>query len=417
MAQVYAVAGAKGGVGKTTTVANLGAILASVGADVVAIDADLAAANLGTMLGIDIETDAPTVHDALAGDVPPEAAVYQSSAGVDVVPGSGDLPAYAKADPAELPQVVETFSDADYVLIDGAAGLGHDSAVPLSVADEVVIVSTPDRVALVDAERTRELTERLGGTVAGAVLTRVPPDGPTIDTEAHLDTTIRGLIPQDTALANAETPGDPSVIVAPAAPASVAYYELADELIATSVSHPADLESADDINGSSRDDGISGTTDATGDEIPSSGDSVTESGSETAGSPSSADSHTSPSDGSAVNETEANALHDETDVSIRDAEHGDVTPQEVADTAGETSYDGDDLPVDSAEGRSGRQTADGNGDTDADAEANASDNSDSGADDELTNSSQTGQPDVDDGQDQDEDDTGSTGFFRRLLGR
>jgi ATPases involved in chromosome partitioning len=428
MAQVYAVAGAKGGVGKTTTVANLGAVLASVGADVVVIDADLAAANLGTTLGVDIGTDAMTVHDVLAGDVPPEAAVYQSSAGVDVVPGSSDLEAYAKADPSELVRVIEAFSEVDYIFIDGAAGLGHDSAVPLSVADEVVVVSTPDRVALVDADRTRELTERLGGTVAGAVLTRVPPDGPTIDTDAHLDTAVRGLIPKETGFTETETPGGPLVTVAPLAPASVAYHELADELTAASVPHPAESESGDGIDGSFRDDGASETTDATAqsrsqtaNEISSDGDSAIESGSESAKSPPPADSGVTSGDGSTSRGV--NAELDETDISIPDAEHTDETQQEVADTASNTTYDGDSSSVDSAEQESGQQPVDantnvgGDGDTDADAEADDTGDPDSGADTDNDSDSQTDQTDMDDSREQDRDDSESTGFFTRLLGR
>ncbi|TKX85553.1 cobyrinic acid ac-diamide synthase, partial [Halorubrum sp. SS5] len=174
MATVYAVASAKGGVGKTTTTAALATILADSGADVVAIDADLGMANLAGAVGV--TPGETTLHDALAGEADPEDAVREGPSGLRVVPGATDLDAYAAADPSGLRRVVEAFDDADYVFVDAGAGLSHDSTLPLAIADETLLVSTPERSALGDTEKTRQLTERLGGTVAGAAITRVTDD-------------------------------------------------------------------------------------------------------------------------------------------------------------------------------------------------------------------------------------------------
>ncbi|MFC6752822.1 AAA family ATPase, partial [Halorubrum tibetense] len=201
MATVYAVASAKGGVGKTTTTAAVATLLAGSGADVVAIDADIGMANLADALGID--PSGTTIHDVLAGDASPTDAVHAGPAGLRVIPGETDLDAYAAADPSRLSDVVEAFDDADYVLMDAGAGLSHDSTLPLGIADESLLVSTPERSALGDTEKTRQLAERIGGHVAGAAITRVDSgsDDAADDVVGELlDTTVLARIPEDTAV-------------------------------------------------------------------------------------------------------------------------------------------------------------------------------------------------------------------------
>ena len=232
MATVYAVASAKGGVGNTTTTAALATVLAESGADAVAIDADLGMANLADVIGV--TPGEATVHDVLAGDADPTAAVHEGPSGLRVVPGATDLDAYAAADPAGLRGIVEAFDGADYVFVDAGAGLSHDSSLPLAIADETLLVSTPERSALGDTEKTRQLTERLGGTVAGAAVTRVTDDADEVVT-ALLDAPVLGRVPEDEAVARAAAANRPLLAVAPDAPATRAYRDLARALTGADV--------------------------------------------------------------------------------------------------------------------------------------------------------------------------------------
>lgn len=238
MATVYAVASAKGGVGKTTTTAAVATLLADSGADVVAIDADLGMANLAESVGV--TPGGITLHDVLAGAADPPDAVHAGPAGLRVVPGAADLEAYAAADPSGLREVVAAFDDADYVFVDAGAGLSHDSTLPLGLADETLLVSTAERSALGDTEKTRQLTERLGGSVAGVAITRLDPataaDDRPVDAVAEtLDVPVLGRIPEDDAVLRAVEAAQPLPVFAPDAPATRAYRDLTRALTGAAI--------------------------------------------------------------------------------------------------------------------------------------------------------------------------------------
>ena len=237
MVRVYAIASAKGGVGKTTTTANLGATLADTGADVVVIDGDIGMANLGAALGV--HPHGSTLHDALSGDVEPVAAAYDGPSGLTVVPGDTSLEAFSAADPQRLQAVVDAFDDADFVLIDVGAGVSHETSLPLSVADAVVLVSTPERDALVDTEKTRQLTDRLGGAVAGAVLTRTDEATPVEEIiSGTLPADVLTTVPEDEAVRESIAVGEPLVSYAPHSEAAAAYRRLVTQLTGLEPSPP-----------------------------------------------------------------------------------------------------------------------------------------------------------------------------------
>jgi septum site-determining protein MinD len=234
MGRVYAVASAKGGVGKTTTVANLGVSLAAAGRRVALVDADVGMPNLGRML--DVAPDGPTIHDVLAGEADPLDAVYVGPEGVSVVPGTTALDAYAGADPRNLRGVVDPVAaDHDVVLVDTGAGLSHDSVLPLGLADAVLLVSTASPDALGDTEKTRQLAERLGTPVAGLILTRIDTDTERVDADAlaaDLGVDLLAVVPENGSIADGSAAGAPVVTSDPDSPAAAAHRALADALAA-----------------------------------------------------------------------------------------------------------------------------------------------------------------------------------------
>ena len=229
--RVYAVASGKGGVGKTTTVANLGAVLAAGGHETVVVDADLGMGNLAGALGVDAD-GGTTVHDVLAGRATAVEARREGPVGLGVLPASDSLDDFGTANPSNLRALLDGLDEvgAEVVFVDTSAGLSHDSVEPLRVADEVLLVSTPERGALGDTAKTRDVAGRFGTPMAGAVVTRVTPDTDLDAVADRLGVPIRGSIPDDPAVSTAAEAGDPLVVAAPDAPATDAYRRLAVDL-------------------------------------------------------------------------------------------------------------------------------------------------------------------------------------------
>ena len=226
--RVYAVASGKGGVGKTTCVVNLGAGFAEAGRSVVVVDVDLGMANLRDVL--DVPDEGATLHDVLADEADLGESLRSVPGGFDVIVGSPSFEAFGKADTGELGSLVAALRDRyEVVILDTGAGLNYDAALPLGLADEVVLVSTPDEAALNNTETTRDLVTRLDGEVAGVILNRVggaagrPPE----DVESRLGVSVLGSVPEDSNVADSAATGTPVVVSDDAGPAAQSFREIA----------------------------------------------------------------------------------------------------------------------------------------------------------------------------------------------
>src|SRR6056297_1314177 len=242
--QVYTVASGKGGVGKTTTAINLGAMLAEAGNDVVVVDTDLGMANIAGFL--DFEMTGATLHDVLAGEAGVPEAIYEAPGDIDVLPSSTDIQAFARSETEKLPGVVaELRAEYDFVLLDTGAGISYDTMLPLSLADAVLLVTTPDVASVRDTAKSGELTQHVGGTVRGAVLTQRSNDILNADdVEGTLETEILAVVPEDETVPMGIDAGRPLAAFAPNAPAAAAYRELAELLAGESARDDGDVGSA-----------------------------------------------------------------------------------------------------------------------------------------------------------------------------
>ena len=341
MGRVYAVVSAKGGVGKTTTTANLAAALAAGGSRVAVVDGDLGMANLADALGVDVGE--VTLHDVLAADDGPEsgdvdvaAAIHEGPHGLSVVPGSPALDAFSRADPERLAGVLDDLAaDHDYVILDTGAGLSNDTVAPLTYVDEVLLVSTPTRDALRDTDKTRRVAERLGVTVAGAALLRADPAAAESDVVVEtLDAGVLGTVPDADDVGRASAAGEPLTTFAPESPAAAAFASLAAALTGEHVAAPVvDDDTPSDTAGSP----AAGSDDGGGDEVDDGdtdddGDDEIDDGDIDHGGGGEVDDAEADDDGGDADEDGGNDDIDDEADDEEDAESGDTAEEEDGPT-------------------------------------------------------------------------------------
>jgi septum site-determining protein MinD len=154
MAECIVVTSGKGGVGKTTTVANLGAGLALAGRSVVVVDADIGLRNLDVVLGLENRIVFDLVQ-VIEGECRLKQALIRDKR-IDrlyLLPAAQtrDKSAVRPDDMRRL--VAELREDHDYILIDCPAGIEQGFRNSIAAADRALIVTTPEMSAIRDADR------------------------------------------------------------------------------------------------------------------------------------------------------------------------------------------------------------------------------------------------------------------------
>ncbi|HSI23250.1 MAG TPA: MinD/ParA family protein [Methylophilaceae bacterium] len=154
-ARILAVTSGKGGVGKTFISANLAAALARRGLRVLVLDADLGLANLDVVLNLHPKI---TLHDVFTSDATLEQAVLPAPGGFSVLLAGSGLVEYSRLTPEvreKLLAVIEKVTPRfDIVLLDTGAGISDVVLYTVSLADEVLIVATPEPTSMTDAYAT-----------------------------------------------------------------------------------------------------------------------------------------------------------------------------------------------------------------------------------------------------------------------
>jgi septum site-determining protein MinD len=171
MTRIITILSGKGGVGKTTLVANIGTSLASMGKDVTIFDANLTTPNLGLHLGIPLFP--VTLHDVLKGTANIKDAVYWHDSGLKIVPAGLSLKDLRGSDARELPNaLLDLLGSTDIILLDAAAGLGRETMAAIEASDEILLVTNPDLPSVTDALKAAKLAEQMGSKITGVVINR-----------------------------------------------------------------------------------------------------------------------------------------------------------------------------------------------------------------------------------------------------
>lgn len=175
-AKVLTVTSGKGGVGKTTTTANLAVAFASHGAKVVCIDGDIGLRNLDVVLGLENRI----VYD-LVDVVEGRCRVRQAMIRDKRLPELYLIPAAQTRDktsvsPSDMVRLCnELRPDFDWILIDSPAGIERGFRNSIAPADIVLVVTNPEVSAVRDADRIIGLIEAEEKGPARLVINRINP--------------------------------------------------------------------------------------------------------------------------------------------------------------------------------------------------------------------------------------------------
>ncbi len=154
-ARITAITSGKGGVGKTFVSANLAAALARRGERVLVLDADLGLANLDVVLNL---VPKITLHDVFTGKHRLEDAIVPVAGGFSVLLAGSGMVEYSRLTPEVRDQLLATIEAVkprfDRVLLDTGAGISDVVLYTISLADDVLVVTTPEPTALTDAYAT-----------------------------------------------------------------------------------------------------------------------------------------------------------------------------------------------------------------------------------------------------------------------
>ena len=160
MSECIVVTSGKGGVGKTTTTANLGVALALLGKRVVVVDADIGLRNLDVILGLENRIVYDLVH-VIEGECRLKQALIRDkrAEGLYLLPAAQTRDKNAVTPDQMRDLVARLKEDHDIILVDCPAGIEQGFKNAVAGADRAVIVTTPEVSAIRDADRIIGMVE------------------------------------------------------------------------------------------------------------------------------------------------------------------------------------------------------------------------------------------------------------------
>lgn len=218
--KVLTVTSGKGGVGKTTTTANLGIALASLGQKVVCIDTDIGLRNLDVVMGLENRIVYDLV-DLIEGRCRLAQAMIRDRRydNLFLIPAAQtrDKSAVSPDDMVRLCD--ELRSEVDWIIIDSPAGIERGFRNALAPSDEVIVITNPEVSAVRDADRIIGLIEAEEKGPARLIINRINPgmvkrgdmlSGP--DVVELLAVPLIGMVPEDEAVLVSTNHGQPVVL-------------------------------------------------------------------------------------------------------------------------------------------------------------------------------------------------------------
>jgi septum site-determining protein MinD len=171
LTRIIGIVSGKGGTGKTTIAANLGAALASRhNKEVIIVDCNITTSHLGMYMGMYYYPI--SVNQVLSGDVNIEKAIYDYSIpGLKIIPASLSLDDMKGVEISDLKRhIKDLFGKADIVILDSAPGFGREGVATIRASDEVIYVMTPFVPPLMDVVKAQQIANQYGVKSLGIIL-------------------------------------------------------------------------------------------------------------------------------------------------------------------------------------------------------------------------------------------------------
>ena len=242
MGEVIVITSGKGGVGKTTTTANLGSSLAEAGKKVVLVDTDIGLRNLDVVMGlenrivydiVDVVEEKCKLRQALIKDKRFEELFLLPAA------QTRDKTAINEEQMKELTKKLK--EDFDYILIDCPAGIEQGFKNAIAGADRAIVVTTAEISAIRDADRIIGLLEISEIRNPELIVNRLRPNmvkkGEMMEVDDIVDllsVDLIGVVPDDEYIITQTNKGEP-VIKNKKAPSGKAYIEIARRILGENI--------------------------------------------------------------------------------------------------------------------------------------------------------------------------------------
>ena len=236
-AQVVTIASGKGGVGKTTAVANLAVALAADGARVVCIDGDIGLRNLDVVMGLENRIVYDVV-DVIEGRCRLRQAMIRDKR----LPELFLIPAAQTRDksavtPSDMVRLCDELrGEVDWVLIDSPAGIERGFKNSIAAADRVLVITNPEVSAVRDADRVIGILEAEEKGTPSLIINRLNPamvkQHDMLSAEDVLDLLaikLVGIVPEDEGVIVGTNRGNP-VALEPKSRAGQAFRNIAKRL-------------------------------------------------------------------------------------------------------------------------------------------------------------------------------------------
>ncbi|MFB1080539.1 septum site-determining protein MinD [Jeotgalibacillus sp. JSM ZJ347] len=243
MGEAIVITSGKGGVGKTTTTANLGTAIAMQGKKVCLIDTDIGLRNLDVILGLDNRIIYDLV-DVVEGRCKPNQALVKDKRfdGLLYLLPAAQTSDKSAVNPAQMKELVDQLKqDYDYILIDCPAGIEQGYKNAIAGADRAIVVTTPERSAVRDADRIIGLLEQETDEAPVLIINRIRnhlmESGDMLDIDevtTHLSIDLLGIVIDDDQVITASNKGEP-ITMNPDSKASIAYRNIARRILGESI--------------------------------------------------------------------------------------------------------------------------------------------------------------------------------------